>query len=85
MKLAFATHAALAWNISRRDDQFRSALASRAIIGQAKGMLMERFGIDAVAAFYLLKRLSQESNTPVVDISHRLVNVERPRREAPSP
>lgn len=82
--LAFATHAALAWNISRRDDQFRSALASRDIIGQAKGMLMERFGIDAVKAFDLLKQLSQESNTPVVEISHRLVNMERPRRRPPA-
>lgn len=82
--LAFATHAALAWNISRRDDQFRSALASRDIIGQAKGMLMERFGTDAVAAFDLLKRLSQETNTPVVEIAHRVVNAARPPRHPPA-
>ncbi|OBJ53158.1 GAF and ANTAR domain-containing protein [Mycobacterium sp. 1423905.2] len=72
--LAFATHTALAWNILRRDQQFHSALASRDTIGQAKGMLMERFSIDALAAFDLLKRLSQESNDPVAEIAHRLVN-----------
>ena len=35
-----ATHTALAWNMLRHEQQFRSALASRDIIGQAKGMLM---------------------------------------------
>jgi hypothetical protein len=29
----------------RREQQFRRALASRDVIGQAKGMLMERFNI----------------------------------------
>ncbi|WP_242657751.1 GAF and ANTAR domain-containing protein [Mycobacterium kubicae] len=76
---AFATHTALAWNIVRRDEQFHSALASRDIIGQAKGMLMERFSIDAIGAFDLLKRLSQESNTPVAEIARRLVGSGRPR------
>jgi transcriptional regulator with GAF, ATPase, and Fis domain len=71
--LILATHMALAWNMFRRDEQFRSALASRDVIGQAKGMIMERFDVDAVQAFELLKRLSQSSNTPVAEIAHRLV------------
>lgn len=75
--LIVATHAALAWNLLRRDEQFRSALATRDIIGQAKGMLMERFKIDAVQAFEVLKRLSQNSNTPLVDIAHEIVHAER--------
>ena len=41
--LIFATHTAIAWGMLRRDEQFRSALSSRDEIGQAKGMLMERF------------------------------------------
>lgn len=77
--VVYATHAALAWRLLRRDRQFRSALASRDIIGQAKGMVMERFGIDAVQAFELLKRLSQSSNTPVVDVARQLVEAERRR------
>lgn len=76
--LILATHTALAWNMSRRDEQFRSALASRDIIGQAKGMIMERFKIDAVQAFELLKRLSQNSNTPLVVVARQLVEAEHP-------
>lgn len=73
----YATHGALAWRMLRRDREFRSALASRDLIGQAKGMIMERFGIDAVQAFELLKRLSQSTNTPVVDVARQLVEAER--------
>lgn len=73
MGFVLASHAAVAWNLARRDEQFRSALASRDIIGQAKGMIMERFGIDAVQAFDLLKRLSQSSNTPLAAIATQLV------------
>jgi GAF domain-containing protein len=76
--LILATHTALAWNMVRRDEQFRSALASRDIIGQAKGMLMERFQVDAVQAFELLKRLSQSSNTPLAVVAHELVESEHP-------
>lgn len=46
-----ALHTALVWYMLRRDQQFRAALASREIIGQAKGMLMERFKMDATTAF----------------------------------
>jgi GAF domain-containing protein len=74
--LIFATHTAIAWGMLRRDEQFRSALASRDDIGQAKGILMERFDIDAVRAFELLKRLSQESNTPLHKIAQRVTSRE---------
>ncbi|OMC08135.1 GAF and ANTAR domain-containing protein [Mycolicibacterium fortuitum] len=74
--MVVATHVALAWNLARRDQQFRSALATRDIIGQAKGMFMERFKIDAVQAFEVLKRLSQNSNTPLVDIAQEIVRSE---------
>jgi AmiR/NasT family two-component response regulator len=74
--LILATHTALAWNTLRRDGQFRSALASRDIIGQAKGMIMERFKIDALQAFELLKRLSQNSNAPLVAVARQLVEAE---------
>ena len=75
--LILATHTALAWNMVRRAEQFRSALASRDIIGQAKGMIMERFKIDAVQAFELLRRLSQSSNTALVVVARQLVESER--------
>ncbi|CQD08623.1 ANTAR domain-containing protein [Mycobacterium lentiflavum] len=74
----FATHVALAWSMMRRTDQFRSALASRDIIGQAKGVVMERFNIDAVEAFELLTRLSQESNRKLIDLAEALIESEHP-------
>jgi GAF domain-containing protein len=77
MGLILATHTAVAWTMVRRDEQFRSALASRDIIGQAKGMIMERFNIDAVQAFELLKRLSQSSNTALAEVARHLVESER--------
>ena len=79
--LVFAAHTTVAWNTMRRHEQFRSALASRDLIGQAKGILMERFAIDAVTAFELLRRLSQESNVKLVDVAERLVQADRPTRD----
>jgi GAF domain-containing protein len=69
-----ATHAALALSAVNTREQFASALASRDHIGQAKGILMERFDIDAVRAFELLTRLSQDINTPVREIAERVIN-----------
>lgn len=76
----YATHVALAWSMLRQQDQFRSALASRDVIGQAKGVIMERFNLDAVEAFELLTRLSQRSNTKVIDIAKALIDSEHPLR-----
>ena len=70
--LIFATHAALVWNMMRRDQQFRVALVSRDIIGQAKGKLMERFDIDAAEAFEWLKQMSQDRNTPIAQVAQRV-------------
>jgi transcriptional regulator with GAF, ATPase, and Fis domain len=81
--LVLATHTALTWNLVRRDEQFRRALASRDIIGQAKGMIMERFSVDAVQAFELLNRLSQSSNTPLVAVARQLVETQHPSDDRP--
>jgi AmiR/NasT family two-component response regulator len=48
-------------------------LASRDLIGQAKGIIMERYGIDAVAAFNMIRKLSQDSNEKVALIARRVV------------
>lgn len=70
--LILATNIAVAWSLLERDAQFRSALTSRDVIGQAKGILMERFSIDAAAAFELLRRLSQDSNTLLAKLAEQL-------------
>lgn len=69
-----ATHAALALAATNTQEQFSSALASRDHIGQAKGIIMERFNIDAVQAFKMLTRLSQQSNTPIRDLAMRVID-----------
>jgi GAF domain-containing protein len=69
-----ATHAAIALLAANKQEQFESALASRDLIGQAKGMIMERFQVNAVKAFELLTKLSQDANTPVRHIAQRIVD-----------
>ncbi|PEG34351.1 hypothetical protein CQY20_26030 [Mycolicibacterium agri] len=71
--LVFAAHSSVAWNAARRDEQFKKALASRDIIGQAKGILMERYGVNAIQAFHMLRKLSQDSNTPLIRIATDLI------------
>jgi hypothetical protein len=71
--MIFAAHSSVAWNSARRDEQFKRALASRDTIGQAKGMIMERYGVDAVQAFDVLRKLSQDSNVPLVQVAAELV------------
>lgn len=74
----FAAHAATVWGALQRGEQFRSALASRDTIGQAKGMIMERYSVNAIQAFDLLRKLSQESNIRLYDIARQLVENDHP-------
>jgi transcriptional regulator with GAF, ATPase, and Fis domain len=69
-----ANHAAIALINEKHERQFKAALATRDVIGQAKGMIMERFGVDAPRAFAMLTAISQETNTPVRDLAARLVD-----------
>jgi GAF domain-containing protein len=68
-----AAHMALTLEAVHHDRHYRSALGSRDIIGQAKGMLMERFEIDANEAFALLTRLAEESHRPVVVVAKEML------------
>ncbi|PZU01954.1 MAG: hypothetical protein DI630_10240 [Gordonia sp. (in: high G+C Gram-positive bacteria)] len=74
----FAAHAATVWGALQRGEQFRSALASRDTIGQAKGMIMERYSVNAIQAFDLLRKLSQESNIRLYEIALQLVENDHP-------
>lgn len=67
---------------ANRDD-LDAALASRAVIGQAQGILMERERITADDAFDVLRRASQELNVKLRDVAQRLVDTgEDPRSRA---
>ena len=48
--------------LQRQVEQLQLALETRDVIGQAKGILMERFRITADEAFDLLRAASQHSN-----------------------
>ena len=68
-----ATFAALALAEAQRAEQMHAALINRDVIGQAKGILMERHHITADAAFGYLTRISQAENTKLAAIAAQLV------------
>jgi GAF domain-containing protein len=70
----FAAHAAAAILAARHGEQLHSAVSSRDRIGQAKGIIMERFGVDDVRAFELLRMLSQENQVKLADIAQRIID-----------
>ena len=53
-------------------EHLRRALLSRDVIGQAKGVLMERFKVTADEAFALLVRASQHQNLRVAELARGL-------------
>lgn len=70
--IAFA-QAAVALQAARTEEQLRSAIAIRAVIGQAKGILIERYSITADRSFEVLRRVSQDTNTRLREVAERLV------------
>lgn len=54
--------------------QMQEALAGRAVIDQAKGIIMQAGGYSAEAAFEELRRLSQHHQVKVADLARRLVD-----------
>ncbi len=68
--LLFASHAAVALVGAQYQQNSNRALVKRDTIGQAKGILMERYKLDAAAAFGVLVQASQQSNRKLSDIAH---------------
>jgi AmiR/NasT family two-component response regulator len=56
-----------------RAEHLATALDSRAVIDQAKGILMERFKLTPDQAFQVLTRVSMETNTKVRDVADGFV------------
>ncbi|MCD2190560.1 GAF and ANTAR domain-containing protein [Actinomycetospora soli] len=71
---AFATQASVAMYGARRVEQLTHAITTRDVIGQAKGILMERFSLDEHQAFDLLVRSSQDTNIKLLDVSRWLTD-----------
>ena len=72
--LMFASHAAVALAQAQKLNHLGRALASRDLIGQAKGVLMERYKITADQAFALLARASQDTNRKLTEVAEHLAH-----------
>ncbi|MGW5052611.1 ANTAR domain-containing protein [Actinokineospora sp. NPDC004072] len=70
--LLFADHAAVALAAARKQDHLAEAITTRDLIGQAKGILMERHKLTADQAFSLLVRASQHTNLKLRDLADHL-------------
>lgn len=74
MGLLVAAHAALAYVSASRQAHLVRALVTRDLIGQAKGILTERYQITGDNAFLLLTRISQNSNRKLHQVAAELVD-----------
>jgi GAF domain-containing protein len=72
--LLFASHAAVALAGAETEQNLRLGMNHRDLIGQAKGILMERHRLTADQAFAVLARVSQEKNRKLVDIAGELTD-----------
>lgn len=77
----FARHASIALANAHQEQGLLVAIDARKVIGQAQGILMERFDIDPDRSFEVLRRYSQNHNqklhtvaTWVVENRHRSVH-----------
>lgn len=69
----FCDHVAASLAMMIKVDTLEIAVEARTVIGQAQGILMERYGIEALPAFALLRRYSQASNRKIRDIAEDVV------------
>jgi GAF domain-containing protein len=71
----FARQAARALGHANETDDLHKAIASREVIGQAMGIVMERYGIDHDRAFEYLTRVSQTSNTKLRTVAEAITQL----------
>jgi len=72
-----ARHAAVAIAAARKQENLSLAVDARKVIGQAQGILMERYDLDAERAFAVLVRYSQENNIKLREVARRLIETRR--------
>jgi GAF domain-containing protein len=80
----FAAHASAVLAAAMAQGNLRQAVESRTRIGQAQGILMERYQIDADRAHAVLTRHSQDTNTRLRDVAETLIATGR-LPETPEP
>lgn len=77
----FGGYASLALSHGALVDSLRAGLASRQSIGEATGILMERYKVRSAEAFEMLVAASQRLNTKLRDIATRVVETDRSPQE----
>lgn len=82
--LALAAHVAVALAAAQEVEHLKAAITTRTVIGQATGMLMERFDLDADTAFGVLARLSSQQNMKLRTIAEQVVQT-RTLPQGPQP
>ncbi|KAA1418207.1 GAF and ANTAR domain-containing protein [Mumia zhuanghuii] len=73
----FARHAAVALARAETEANLHIALDARKLIGQAQGILMERFGLDEPRTLEVLRRYSQHHNMKLRHVAQLLVETRR--------
>lgn len=73
----FARHAARALQTAEDDANLMVALDGQKLIGQAQGILMERFGVGDTRAFAILKQYSQDHNIKLHQVAAELAATRR--------
>jgi GAF domain-containing protein len=68
-----ARHAAVALASARQTENLWQAIDARKRVGQAQGILMERFDLNEDQAFAVLMRYSQNNNIKLREVAERLV------------
>jgi GAF domain-containing protein len=69
----FASHVAVAMGWSRHEEELNEAIGTRKVIGQAIGLVMERYRLDEGRAFSFLLRVSQTENIKLRLVAKDLV------------
>lgn len=77
--MAIAAHVAIAIASSQEIHHLTTGLDTRSVIGQATGLLMERFDLDAARAFGVLARLSSQHNVKLRNVAIEIVANHRRR------
>jgi GAF domain-containing protein len=74
---ALAGHLSVAMAAERQIDQLGLALHNRNLIGQAQGVLMERYDLTAAQAFDYLRRISSHSNRKLATVASEIAETRR--------
>lgn len=71
--IALAAHVGVALAGAQEVENLEKALGGRTVIGQATGILMERFDLAPERAFSVLSRLSQQKNVKLRQLAEQIV------------